>query len=256
VRAWLYRIATNACLDALERRPRKPSADGEIAWLQPYPDELLEGIPAEADEPDAEIVARETIELAFMVAIQHLAPRPRAALILRDILGWRAKETASLLGTSEAAVNSALQRARAGMKEHLLQQRLEWTAEGSAEERALVARYIETTESADVNDLAALIHEDAAFWMPPEPGLYVGRDTMISAWREGGLGDTEKLGHFRLLETRANNQPALANYLKAPGESVYKALLLDVLRVEGGMITEIIAFPGRLFPAFGLPTEL
>jgi RNA polymerase sigma-70 factor (ECF subfamily) len=256
VRAWLYRIATNACLDALERRPRTPSPDGEIPWLQPFPDELLEGIAADEDEPDAEIVARETIELAFMVAIQHLPPRPRAVLIMRDILGWRAKETAALLGVTTAAVNSALQRARAGLKEHLPEHRLEWNAQGSAEERALVARYIETTETADVDALAALIHEDAAFWMPPEPGLYVGRDTMISAWVQGGFGDVERIGHFKLLETRANRQPALANYVRQPGAERYLPLAIDVLRIEGGAITEIIAFGAPMFPAFGLPPEL
>src|SRR3954452_16318867 len=115
LRAWLYRIATNACLDALERRRGMPTAVGEMLWLQPIPDELL----SDADEPDAEVVARETIELAFLVAIQYLPPRARAVLILRDVLGWRVRDTAELLETSEASVNSALQRARAGLKEHL-----------------------------------------------------------------------------------------------------------------------------------------
>ena len=176
LRAWLYRIATNACLDALEKRPRTPSPNGEIAWLQPYPDELLEAIPS-ADEPDAEVVARETIELAFMVAIQHLAPRPRAVMIMRDILGWSAKETGAALDVSVAGVNSALQRARAGLKEHLPEQRLEWDAPGSSAERELLARYVKASEDGDAHAIAALMHEDARFSMPPEPGLFVGRDT-------------------------------------------------------------------------------
>src|SRR3954470_7543948 len=137
VRAWLYRIATNVCLDALEKRPRVPTADGEVAWLQPIPDDLLL---AAADETEAEVVARETIELAFLVALQHLPPRPRAVLILRDVLGWRARDTAELLETTEASVNSALQRARAGLKEHLPSERAEWTASGSAQERELLER--------------------------------------------------------------------------------------------------------------------
>ncbi|HET6547233.1 MAG TPA: RNA polymerase subunit sigma-70 [Solirubrobacter sp.] len=255
LRAWLYRIATNACLDALEKRPRAPSPDGEIQWLQPYPDELLEAVPAPDEEPDAEIAARETIELAFMVAIQHLAPRPRAVLILRDVLGWRAKEVADVLGLSVAAVNSALQRARGGLKEHLPQRRLEWTAAGSPAEKALVSRYIEATEANDAHRLAALMHEDARFWMPPETGIYVGRDTILAAWVQGGLGSDE-LGDFRLLETRANRQPALANYLRKPGEREYRALAIDVVRLEGGAVAEIIGFGASVFPAFGLPATL
>src|SRR5918995_126434 len=125
IRAWLYRIATNACLDALQRRPRRATGGG-VAWLQPYPDELLEGVAAPGDEPDAAAVEKETIELAFMVAVQHLPPRPRAVLILRDVLGWSAKETAALLETSVPAANSALQRARAALKEHLPEHRSEW----------------------------------------------------------------------------------------------------------------------------------
>src|SRR3954452_14616167 len=125
LRAWLYRIATNACLDALERRPpRVPSADGEVAWLQPYPDDLL------APDSSEQVVERETIELAFLIAIQYLAPRPRAVLILRDVLGWRARDVAALLETSVAGVNSALQRARAVLKEHLPAERGEWAPAG------------------------------------------------------------------------------------------------------------------------------
>src|SRR3954452_6273603 len=150
VRAWLYRIATNACLDALERRPRVPSATGEVSWLQPIPDERLEQLASSDDEPDVEIAARETIELAFLIAIQHLAPRPRAALILRDVLGWRARDVAELLETTEASVNSALQRARAGLKEHLPAKRSEWSAgAASAADRELVAEYMAASEAGD-----------------------------------------------------------------------------------------------------------
>src|SRR5689334_11830767 len=144
VRAWLYRIATNACLDALEKRPREPTPEGELAWLEPYPDALL---------PDEVVVERETIELAFLIAIQHLPPRPRAVLILRDVLGWRAAATAELLGTTVVAVNSALQRARATLKERLPADRGAWTAAGSPAERALLARYVAATEAGDADGL-------------------------------------------------------------------------------------------------------
>ena len=177
LRAWLYRIATNACLDALEKRPRKPSENGEVLWLQPIPDELLAELPSDAEEPDAEVVARETIELAYMVAIQHLPPRTRAVLILRDALGWRARDTAELLEMSEAAVNSALQRARAGLKEHLPTQRSDWeSAELDEADRALLEQYMRATELGDAKLVAETLAEDVRFTMPPQPGLWVGRD--------------------------------------------------------------------------------
>src|ERR1044071_9555156 len=137
VRAWLYRIATNACLDALDKRPRRPSASGEVAWLQPYPDELLEQLPDRREGPEDVALAKETVELAFIAAIQRLAPLPRAVLVLRDVLGCSAKETARLLETTEASVNSALQRARAGLRESLPEDREAWqrAAEPSAAER-------------------------------------------------------------------------------------------------------------------------
>jgi RNA polymerase sigma-70 factor (ECF subfamily) len=264
-RAWLYRIATNACLDALARRPRTlaratpdtPGAPSEVSWLQPYPDHMLEGIAAAEDEPDAVVVAKETIELAFLVAIQHLPPRTRAVLILRDVLGWPAKDTAALLETSVASVNSALQRARAALKKHLPERRLEWGAgpEATEEERALLDRYVEASERGDADALAALLHEDARFSMPPEPQVWVGRDAMVSSWVEGGFG-TEALGEMRCLLTRANLQPAVACYVRKPGEGLYRALALDVLRIENGAIAEIITFRSDLFGAFGLPQTL
>ena len=170
VRAWLYRIATNACLDALDKRPRRPSANGEIAWLQPYPDELLEQLPDRREGPEGVALAKETVELAFIAAIQHLAPLPRAVLVLRDVLGCSAKETARLLETTEASVNSALQRARAGLRESLPADREEWqyAAEPTAAERELLARYVERSERADAEGLAALMHEDVRFSMPPD----------------------------------------------------------------------------------------
>jgi RNA polymerase sigma-70 factor (ECF subfamily) len=253
-RAWLYRIATNACLDALAKRPRVPQG-GEILWLQPYPDELLEGIEEPGAEPDAAVVERETIELAFMVAIQHLAPRPRAALIMRDVLGWSAADTASLLETSVAAVNSALQRARAGLKEHLPERRLEWSADATAAERALVERYMDANDRQDIPGLAALMREDASFSMPPVPGVWTGRDDITAMWREGGVG-TPAFGDMRSLATRVNRQPAVACYVRNVGADHYRALAIDVLRIEDGAIAEIVVFDGRLFASLGLPTRL
>jgi RNA polymerase sigma-70 factor, ECF subfamily len=256
VRAWLYRIATNACLDALQRRPRKPHG-GEVPWLQPYPDELLEGIAEPDAEPDEKVVAKETIELAFMVAIQHLPPKTRAVLILRDVLDWPAKDTAALLEMSVAAVNSALQRARAGLKEHLPERRAEWApgADPTDAERELLDRYIDASDRADAQAIAALMREDSTWSMPPEPGLWRGRDTIVAAWIEGGFG-TPEFGRFRCLRTAVNRQHAVACYLRKPGESDYNALALDVLRIEQGEIADITSFTSAVFPALGLPPKL
>ena len=266
-RAWLYRIATNACLDALAHdlpRPRNdPGAElpppADLPWLQPYPDLLLDGVAPSEVEPDAAAVSRETIELAFLAAIQHLPPRQRAVLILRDVLGWSAKETASLLEGTVASVNSALQRARATLKERLPRRRLEWAADSAAseEERALLQRYVDAHDRADIAGLAALLRDDALLTMPPQPLWYRGRDAIATLLAQSiEPASPDYIGHFRLVPTRANRQPAAANYLRRPGDSVYRALALDVLRVEEGQIVEIVAFPADLFPAFGLSPTL
>jgi RNA polymerase sigma-70 factor (ECF subfamily) len=248
LRAWLYRIATNACLDALEKRPRTPAPNGEITWLQPYPDEL-------AGPPDEDVFARETVELAFMVAIQHLAPRPRAVLILRDVLGWRARDCAELLETTEAGVNSALQRARAVLKEHLPPERGDWAAAGSVQERELVRRYMEATETADAAGIKALMHEDARFAMPPDDAVTHGRDAIVDGWIEGGFGSAE-FGTFTCSTTRANGQPAVVNYVLKPGAAERELLSIDLLRIEAGQITDITTFYGDALKPFGLPRTL
>jgi RNA polymerase sigma-70 factor (ECF subfamily) len=251
-RAWLYRIATNACLDALAARPRQTPRDpADIPWLQPYPDALLPG----EEEPDAVAVARETIELAFLAAVQLLPPRQRAALILRDVLGWPARDIAALLEVSVSAANSALQRARESLRRHLPERRDEWGGHGSDEELALVRRYVEASERGDAAALAAMLSDDARFSMPPEPGLWVGRDAIFAVWDEGGFG-SEEFGDIRCLVTAANHQPAVANYVRKPGDDAHRALALDVLRLEGGQITDVVTFPPRLYPAFGLPLTL
>jgi RNA polymerase sigma-70 factor, ECF subfamily len=260
-RAWLYRIATNVCLDTLRRHPERvvPVGDpasvapSEIPWLQPFPDRLLERAAPSEGEPDALVVARETIELAFLAAIQLLPPNQRAVLILREVLGWSASETAELLGTTVASVNSALQRARATMQRHRPAQ---WSpdTDPSAHERMLLQQYMDAHDRADVAAVVAMLREDARFTMPPQPTCYRGRAAVAAFFAEAfGSG---RLGDFRLVATRANRQPAAANYLRAFGDTEYRALSLDVLRFEHGELVEITTFDSALFPAFGLPPSL
>jgi RNA polymerase sigma-70 factor (TIGR02960 family) len=248
VRAWLYRIATNVCLDALRRRSRRPttvSSFGEIPWLQPYPDRLLDELPSVDDDPDAVVVAKETIELAFLAVIQALPPLQRAVLILRDVLGWSARETAEILETSVAAANSALQRARATVQEHPSRQPERPATE---DERRLLEGFIEAHERGDTEGAIALVREDIRITMPPHPWLFEG----IQAMREL-MANAEGTGDWRLLPTRANRMPAAASYLRQPGDTEFRAFKLDVLRVEDGRIAEVTTFDATLFPEFGLP---
>ena len=257
VRAWLYRIATNACLDALDKRPRRPGANGEIAWLQPYPDDLLTQLPDRREGPENVALARETVELAFIAAIQHLAPLPRAVLVLRDVLGCSAKETAQLLETTEASVNSALPRARAGMRESLPAEREAWphAAGVTGDERELLARYVQCSERPDAQGLAALLRSDVRFSMPPTPGVWIGRTAVVQGWINGGFG-SDAFGGLRCVLTRANGQPAVAGYVRGPGDAEYEPLTLDVLRVEDGFISEIVTFDRAVFRPFDLPAAL
>lgn len=203
-RAWLYRIATNACLDLLAKRRPEPAAGGEVLWLQPYPDRLLDELAAgDADEPEAVALARETIELAYLVAVQHLAPRPRAVLILRDVLGWPAKDVAELLGDSVNSVNSALQRARAGMRAHLPAERQDWT--GGQEDvgtRQLVRRYIDAAVATDIDGLAAMLRDDVRSIAAAHAGP-------VRRPRHGREG----LGRERL---RGHEEPARRPHLREP----------------------------------------
>ncbi|WP_203918398.1 RNA polymerase subunit sigma-70 [Rugosimonospora africana] len=257
-RAWLYRIATNACLDALRRRSRRPvtsSSPSEVPWLQPYPDRLLNEIAPREEEPDAVAVDRETIELAFLAAVQLLPPRQRAVLILRDVLGWSAGESAEALDLTVASANSALQRARATMREQLPRRRLDWsTSEPSAEERDLLLRFIDAHERADIAASIALMREDIRVTMPPHPFLYDGIEA-VSGLVANAFGPAVE-GEWRLVPTSANRQPTAASYLLAPGDSCYRAFKLDVLRVEGDKVAEITTFDATLFPSFGLPATL
>ena len=254
-RAWLYRIATNVCLDMLRSKSRRVAelhSFAEVPWLQPYPDRLLDEIAPAEEQPDAVVVSRETIELAFLAALQVLPPRQRAALVLRDVMGWPASDTAALLETSVAAANSALQRARATMQAHLPAQRHEWSAaEPSAEERELLQRFIDAHERCDAKAAIAVAATDIRVTMPPYPFVYDGADAIAPLVEEAG-----RTGDWRLLPTAANRLPTAASYLRRPGDSEYRAFKFDVLRVRDGKIAEITTFGPALFPAFGLPATL
>ncbi|HEX2179487.1 MAG TPA: RNA polymerase subunit sigma-70 [Actinomycetota bacterium] len=258
LRAWLYRIATNVCLDAIRSRARRPvelRSFAEIPWLQPYPDRLLDEVASTQDQPDAQAVDRETIELAFVAAMQVLPPRQRAALIARDVLGWPAAETAALLETSVAAANSALQRARATLQVHLPPKRAEWTSpELSPEERLLLERFIDAHERCDVEAALAAASEDLRITMPPIPYTFEGFG-VIRPMLYRALVD-EPDGDWRLVPTAANRMPAAASYLRRPGDSEFRAFKMDVLRVDRGAIVEITTFGWALFPQFGLPMIL
>ncbi len=256
-RAWLYGIATNASLDAVAQKRRRATAGSEVLWLQPYPDRLLDAAAPREDEPDAVVVTRETIELAFLVALQHLPPTQRAVLIVRDVLGWSARETAALLETTRRR-RQQRPPARPGDAEEAPARapaRVGPTADPSEEERALLQRYMEAAERDDLDGLAETLGEDARFTMPPQPGVWVGRDVLIASWAEGGFG-SEAFGRITCLLTRANRQPAVANYLRRPGAPDYRPLALDVLTLADGLVADIVTFPPEVFPAFGLPPSL
>ena len=255
VRAWLYKIATNACLDLLAKRRPEPASGGECLWLQPYPDALLDELATGgSDGPEAVAVARETIELAYLVAVQHLAPRPRAVLVMRDVLGWPAKDVADLLGDSVHSVNSALQRARAGMREHLPAEQQDWTSdEQDATTLELVRRYTDASVVTDIDELAALVRDDIRTSMPPTPGLQVGCDAVVSYWIESGF---QGMTGLRAVRTAVNRQPAVAFYHWDEGERAYLPLTLDALLVIDGRIAEITTFHDDQFPRLGLPSRL
>jgi RNA polymerase sigma-70 factor (ECF subfamily) len=249
LRAWLYTIATNVCLDAL-RRSRRRAAAAEVPWLEPYPDRLLDEIAPSDEEPDAVVVARETIELTYMALIQLLPPRQRAVLILRDVLEWSAAETAAMLDVSVAAANSALQRARATLRDELPARPATRVALSEDEER-LLAGFIANHESGDYEAAAELMREDIRVTMPPSPDVYEGRAALAPLF-----ATARAMGDWRLVPIRANRQPGAASYLRRPGEREWRAFKFDILRCEDGKIAEITTFGARHFGAFGLPEAL
>jgi RNA polymerase sigma-70 factor, ECF subfamily len=276
VRTWLYRIATNACLGkrARDRRRRDLLASSTIIdgtalpiaatvpWLQACPDELLDRVAARDPDPASTITSRETVEIAYIAALQHLPARQRAVLVLRDVLGWPAERCAAALDTTVPSANSALQRARTALRDHLGPARAEWSARTSptSAERALVRRYIDAIERADDDAISALLSDDAVVSHQPgaggndtrEPACYSGRATIISAWAPALHGPTPL--EMRMYELRANRQPGVASYIRLPGTTEHRAFTLSLMRVQDGLIAEIDNFVPEQLAAFGLPT--
>lgn len=270
MRAWLYRIATNACLNVLESRKhaRKflpdqvgpasapmlgsgPSTD--LPWLEPYPDSNLEGLADEAPNPEVRYSSRESIQLAFVAAIQELPPRQRAALMLCDVLGWAAAEAATLLDSSTASINSALARARKTLSRCHFEGRPVTTSVADAAQQELLSRYLQAWEGRDLDGFVALLKEDATVMMPPWLQWFVGRESIRTfsamAWNTCRA--------FQLLPTGANGQPAFAAYERSVDGSHFDARAIHVLTLENGLISKATVFVPptgpRLFPAFGLP---
>jgi RNA polymerase sigma-70 factor (ECF subfamily) len=267
-RAWLYRIATNACLTALETRSnarrvlperlgppsdRMPEGEParEIPWLEPYPDAALEGVPDAAPGPAARYEMREAVQLAFIAAIQHLPPRQRAVLLLRDVLGWSAAETGRLLDASVASVNSALQRAHATLEKQHPAGAPAAQALPDDGQRALLERYVRTWENADLDGFVALLREEAVFSMPPRREWYRGRNAIrgFFAWA------WKSYGGFRLVPSAANGQPAFAVYSRSPQNLEWRPHSIHVLTLRDGAIDALTMFRApEVVAVFGLPS--
>jgi RNA polymerase sigma-70 factor, ECF subfamily len=248
LRTWLYRIATNACLDLLERRPRQPAE-----WPEPFPDEMLEIEDGRA-APDARYEQRESIELAFVAALQHLPATQRAALLLRDVLGFSAKETAAALDITVASANGALRRARAAAKDSLPERSQQRTLRqlGDREVRGIVERYADALERGELDALVAMLADDATFTMPPLPDRFDGLGEIVPFLARGPFGE-----RWRHLPVRASGQAAVACYMWDGGRDAYVFHAIDVLTLHGSRIRAITAFlDDQLFAAFGLPDEL
>ncbi|WP_347338581.1 sigma-70 family RNA polymerase sigma factor [Bradyrhizobium guangzhouense] len=269
-RAWLFRIATNVCLDALASRtqqrrflpdrrfpPDDRMPDGipadEVAWIDPYPDSELEGVLDGTPNPEARYAAREAVQLAFVAAIQQLPPRQRAALLLCDVLGWKVSEVATLLGGSTTSINSALQRARTTTERGRRQETVAG-AEPDAAQKILLGRYVKAWEALDLDGFVALLKEDATYTMPPMSQWYAGRQS-IRAFFKWAWKDYEG---YRLLTTAANGQPAFAAYARAGEE--WRAHSIQVLSLGHESVSSLTLFvrpsSPRLFSAFGLPVTL
>jgi RNA polymerase sigma-70 factor (TIGR02960 family) len=267
VRAWLYRIATNRCLNMLRDRgrrpqeaapmpePPEPTRRSEPLWLEPYPDVLLDGVADTSPGPEARYEMREAVALAFIAALQHLPSHQRAVLVLRDVLGFHGAEVADMLGSSEASIKGALQRARAALDTRLPAGGREGTPlPSSARERELVGRFVDAVERGDSDGVVSMLTEDAWLTMPPQPYEYQG-PAAIAAF----LHDRARLRGvpLRLVATRANGQPAFGCYLPDPQAAVAHAYGLLVLTLKGDRISAITWFFDRgLFPNFGLPRTL
>jgi RNA polymerase sigma-70 factor, ECF subfamily len=267
LRSWLYRIATNRCLNMLRdsgRRPLtatevastapEPTRYGEVLWLEPYPDALLEGIVDSAADPEARYETREAVTLAFVTALHRLPPRQRAVLVLRDVLGFSASDVAAMLDTTPTSVNSALIRARATIDEGGPRAHDRAPLPRSAQERELVARFADAFERGDVEPIVALLAEDAWLTMPPEPHEYQGHEAIKQLYARAFA---RRDNPHRLISTRANSQPAFGQYAKDPHAEVGHALALLVLTLDGDRISHITRFAATsALPHFGLPRTI
>jgi RNA polymerase sigma-70 factor (TIGR02960 family) len=267
LRAWLYRIATNRCLNALRdsRRRRRepaplpfevpePTRTGKPLWLEPYPDALLEGIAETSPGPEARYEMKEAVTLAFVAALQRLPPRQRAVLVLRDVLGFSAAEVADMLESSEVSVNSALQRARAALEAGLHADPERAHLPRSPRERELAGRFADAVESGDVDGMVSLLTEDALLTMPPLPLSYEGREAIAAflSSREKSRGTP-----LRVVPTRANTQPAFGCYTPDAEAGIARPAGLFVLTLAGDAVAAITWFAGtELFERFGLPGTL
>jgi RNA polymerase sigma-70 factor (ECF subfamily) len=266
VRTWLYRIATNVCLTAIERRGRRPLPSGlggpagdpeapvvagpEVPWLQPLPDALLAG---EQTDPASVAVSREGIRLAFVAALQYLSARQRAVLIMRDVLQWPAAEAAELLGMTTTAVNSGLRRARAQLAE-VLPAEDELAEPSEPDQRALLDRFAAAFENADVSGLAELLREDVALEMPPLLTWFAGRPDVTRFFASSPVFAAP--GQLRLVPVMANGQPSFAAYQRGP-DGTYRAYAVTVPTVTATGIARIVTFFNPdLFGSFGLPTAI
>jgi RNA polymerase sigma-70 factor, ECF subfamily len=253
LRAWLYRIATTTCLKLLESRRRRLAVQSDgaaVPWLEPYPDRLLDELSHDGPDPAAVAEQRESVALAFVVALQQLTARQRAVLVLREVLGWSAAEVAGLLETSVAAVNSALQRARATLGQARPPAGVSATSL-PAQEQDVLRRFMLAWQRRDIQGLAALLAEDAVLEMPPQPLRYLGRDQVARFF--GTVPADGRLDRIRLVATRANGQPALAAYLPA-ADGADRAYGVMVLAVVQDRIQAITGFQdASLFQPFGLP---
>ena len=268
LRAWLYTIATNRCLNALRDGRRRPQAVAagagagaaenfsEISWLEPYPDRLLESVVDQEPGPEARYEAKEAVALAFVSGLQHLPPRQRAVLVLRDVLGFHADEVAEMLGASTASVTSALQRARGSLEARapLAGRRESLSLAGTSAERELVTRFADAFLSDDVDGVLALLTDDAVISMPPEPLWLQGRAAIGAFLHERAV---HRFEDWRFVETRANAQPAFAYYLRSPGEADYALSGLFVIGLADGGVTSITRFPeGPSLAAFEVPDRV
>jgi RNA polymerase sigma-70 factor (ECF subfamily) len=254
-RAWLYRIVTTTCFDILRAAQRRGElvveSIADVPWIQPYPDALLDA----AGEPEGAAIRRETVELAYLAVIQLLPAKQRAVLLLRDVQGYSAAETAAMLDLTVAAVTSALQRARATIAQRVAARDADWSPSGITDtDRALLTAFIEAHERQDPVASLAVIREDIRVAMPPNPGLFIGKD-MVAGFMAQAF-DRSVFGDWKLLPTAANRMPAAASYLRHEGSDRYVPFKLDVLRTGGGLIAEITTFDASLFDRFGLPSSL